>query len=477
MTKKKQEYSKLAKFLERKISTKKVEASGVAALTFGDLIYDMVRVDQRYIDGVDFSRPSKNLSSVFKIGKQNISESPGTLDVLHERNYSGYTHEFVTDQWARNRGEEVIIPEKFNQPGYDRIYNGEEFQIKFNSVDAIREHRLKYPDIKVRSDIEAAEAYKEKFPEDVAMVFGTTPKALTENLVSEGKVASMEVFEDAELFETGAPEILGIAALIPVVKNVLYISENKTDLETGVGNVAIDILGRGPGMFVGGAVGSIFGPIGTAIGAIGGAMLTKGLTDTYKIDKYCSKEKQQLEIDLDTYIRAAKEILKKNQETFKKKIEKLKSTLGSAVYRRKVFKETKITKELYEYLIARMNEEFKEKNQVLGKFQMATPTDEGWDKYDTSKEFREFMEITKQVNGDEDKKNDKPKEWAGAYFARWLNYEKFSSNEDRKLPQIAKEAEELSGKVGIRKDFLSEEIKQLINSIEVYVKALQKRGI
>ena len=89
MTKKKQEYSKLAKFLERKISTKKVEASGVAALTFGDLIYDMVRVDQRYIDGVDFSRPSKNLSSVFKIGKQNISESPGTLDVLHERNYSG----------------------------------------------------------------------------------------------------------------------------------------------------------------------------------------------------------------------------------------------------------------------------------------------------------------------------------------------------------------------------------------------------
>ena len=68
-----QERSKLAKFLERKISTKKVETSGVAALTFGDLIYDMVRVDQRYIKGVDFSRPSKDLSSVFKIGKQNIS--------------------------------------------------------------------------------------------------------------------------------------------------------------------------------------------------------------------------------------------------------------------------------------------------------------------------------------------------------------------------------------------------------------------
>ena len=160
----KKEKTKLSKFLERKISTEKVEASSVAALTFGDLIYDMVRVDQRYIKGVDFSRPSKDLSSVFKIGKQNISESPETLNVLHERNYAGYTHEFVTHQWARNRGEEVEIPKKFNQPGYDAIYNGEKFQIKFNSVDAIREHRLKYPDIKIRSDIETAEAYKEKFP-------------------------------------------------------------------------------------------------------------------------------------------------------------------------------------------------------------------------------------------------------------------------------------------------------------------------
>ena len=64
----------------------------VFALTFGDLIDDMVRVDQRYIDGVDFSRPSKDLSSVFKIGKQNISESTEKLDILHDRNYSGYIH-------------------------------------------------------------------------------------------------------------------------------------------------------------------------------------------------------------------------------------------------------------------------------------------------------------------------------------------------------------------------------------------------
>ena len=95
-----QERSRLAKFLARKISKKKVETSGVAALTFGDLIYDMVRVDQRYIDGVNFSRPSKDLSSVFKIGKQNLSESPEPLNVLHERNYAGSS--FVTPDMFGN---------------------------------------------------------------------------------------------------------------------------------------------------------------------------------------------------------------------------------------------------------------------------------------------------------------------------------------------------------------------------------------
>jgi len=474
MTKKKQEYSKLSKFLERKISTKKVEASGVAALTFGDLIYDMVRVDQRYIAGVDFSRPSKDLSSVFKIGKQNISESPGTLDVLHERNYSGYTHEFVTDQWARNNNEEVIIPEKFNQKGWDRIYNGEKFQIKFGNVDAVREHRLEHPTIKVRADIETAEAYKEKFPEDVAMVFGTTPKALTENIVSEGKVASMEVFEDEELFETGVPEVLGIAALIPLVKNVSYINKKETNVESGARNVAIDTVGRGSGMFVGGAIGSIFGPIGTVIGAIGGGILGKSFSDDIKIEEYCSKEREQMEDALHTYIVAVKEKLEKNQKTFKKKIRKLKLTLGNFIYRRMVFKENKMSKELYEFLIERMNKEFKEKDIILGKLEMASPTKK-WKKYETSKDYSEFMENYKSFKDDDGKKH---KQWGGGHFAKWLNYKKFEDkNVDLKLPQIANEAEQLAKKVGIGADFLQEEIKYLIDSIEAYVKALKKAGI
>ena len=46
--------TRLSAFLARKVSKTKSETSGIAALTFGDLIYDTIRVDQRYLDGADF---------------------------------------------------------------------------------------------------------------------------------------------------------------------------------------------------------------------------------------------------------------------------------------------------------------------------------------------------------------------------------------------------------------------------------------
>ena len=56
--------TRLSKLLEKKISKRRIQTSGIAALTFGDLIYDTIRVDQRYIDGANFARPSKDLNSV-----------------------------------------------------------------------------------------------------------------------------------------------------------------------------------------------------------------------------------------------------------------------------------------------------------------------------------------------------------------------------------------------------------------------------
>ena len=161
--------SKLEKYLSKKISNNKKDTAGVAALSIGDLIYDMARVDPLYIRGAQFARPGTDLSSILKIGKQNLkdiaAEGEGYFNTLHKANYTGGVHEFVTDQYMLKRGVEIEIPEKMNQAGWDRIYNGQEWQIKFGSVENIRKAREKYPEYPVATDIETAAQYNTKKPD------------------------------------------------------------------------------------------------------------------------------------------------------------------------------------------------------------------------------------------------------------------------------------------------------------------------
>ncbi len=447
--------TKLSQFLTRKISKAKFETSGIAALSFGDLIYDTVRVDQRYLDGVDFSRPSKDLTSVFKIGEQNISDQASRggdyLNVLHERNYSGYTHEFVTHQYARNRGEEVIIPEKFNQKGYDAIYNGEKYQIKFDSVDAVRKHRLEYPEIKVRTDIETAEAYNLKYPEDIGVVFGTTPKSLTQGLVTEGREASIEVFENEELFETGLPETLGIAAIIPTVKNLSYLAKEKTDVVTAVQNVASDTGVIWAGLTLGASIGSTIDPIGALVGGLGGAHYAKKTWDKFKVGFFCEKEEAQLEKAIILYTKALKKKLLNNQKTLEKKANKWKKTFGSAIYRKKILKEEKITKELYAYIIKRMREEYKIKNK-------------------TFKILSALEELGEDPRGGV--------EWIieGLKKLKIMTKEESDEYTDSKLPVIASKISQLGVGVGISPQFMQKETLKLLDAIEKFITAIQKRG-
>jgi|TARA_B110000027_G_C16085621_1_gene285796 hypothetical protein len=448
-------HTKLSQFLTRKISKAKIETSGIAALSFGDLIYDTIRVDQRYLDGVDFSRPSKDLNSVFKIGQQNISDfsekGSDYLAHLHEVNYSGYTHEFVTHQWARSRGEEVIIPEKFNQKGYDAIYNGEKYQIKFDSVHAVRKHRLENPEIKVRTDIETAEAYNLKYPEDIGVVFGTTPKSLTQGLVSDGREASIEVFENEELFETGLSETLGIAAIIPTIKNISYLAKEKTDVVTAVRNVASDTGVIWAGLTLGASIGSTIDPIGALVGGLGGAHYAKKTWDKIKVGFFCEKEEAQLEKAIISYTKALKKKLLNNQNTLEKKANKWKKTFGSAVYRRKILKEEKITKELYEFIIKKMREEYKIKNK-------------------TFKTLSALEELGENPQGGI--------EWIieGLKKLKIMTKEESDKYTDSKLPMIASKISQLGIGVGISPQFMQKETLKLLDSIEKFIKATQKIG-
>lgn len=431
--------SALAKFLRRKISKKKKEAAGIAALSFGDLFYDLSRIDPRYVLGANFARPSKNISSKLKIGKQNLKDLKDPrdgkplmgeeyLNYLHTHNYAGSTHEFVTDSYMRAQGVEVSLPDKMNQPAWDRIYNGQPWQIKFDTINGVREARIKNPEIPVATDIETAEEYSKKFPDDALNVLGTTPKKLTQDILTEGKEASMEVYTDDEFFGTNIPEFLGVASVTSTIKNISYVLNKDTDSKTAVQNIAIDSVGKGASMWMGAKIGGvILGPLGAIAGAIGGAMLGGSVVDEFKADYFCEKEINDLEKKLKEYQKAADNIFNTNQLTIKNKLQLLDMTLGSETYRKKYLKENKITAELYEFLA----EKFIKEKKGLERLHLRK---EMW-----LKKFRENP-INDQL----------------------MTVEKFMKN---------------NTEIGIPHYFLNKETKSLVDSAEVLLKSLKKRGV
>ncbi len=446
--------SKLEKYLSKKISNNKKDTAGVAALSIGDLLYDMARVDPLYIRGAQFARPGTDLSSILTIGKQNLKDiadkGEGYFNTLHKANYTGGVHEFVTDQYMLKRGVEIEIPEKMNQRGWDRIYNGQEWQIKFGSVENIREAREKYPGYPVATDIETAAEYKTKYPEDAFFVLGTTPKSLTENIVAESSAASMEVYKDDELFETGFSEFFGIASIVSVFKNVGYMSDKKTDMFNGVQNVIVDTAGRGTLMLGGAKAGSlVLGPLGALIGIGLGAIVSRDWINKFKIWAFCEEERDHLKNAIEVYIDKAIENINYNFITFKQKREKIKSLSSDTFLNKilKIFRNQETTKkktipnELCEYLVKRMNDELKMKEEVL--------------------------DLLYSIQ------NDKEEEFSKY---RLLN-NKFKDLSDTKLPELTEELIKTIAEAGVQPQLIPEEGEYLIDSVNDFIKATQKRGI
>ena len=462
--------SELKKFLDRKAFNKKAETSGAAALSIGDLIYDMARIDPEYVKGAQFSRPYTDISSKFKIGKQNIEDSeavrPGKAlqreeysEHLHEVNYRGGVQEFLTDRYMLERNVEIEMPTKMNQPGWDRIYNGEKWQIKGGGVSDVREARTEHPEYKVATTTETATAYKEQYPEDAGAVLGTYSKSVTDNILEEGKEASMEIYENNEFFNSVVPEFLAIPSIVSTIRNVYNYNKDKINAETAIQNVAIDTVGKGGAMLAGGVAGSIFGPLGTIVGGAAGLFIGKDYIDDFKLKTFAKKEIEDLKRDLDNYIIAAIKIIKKNLKVFKKKKKKMESYSGDSTFakihqffRVKILKKKKqktVSRELINYLSERMEKEFKEKKKILQKLIWST----------------------------EEKEENKDK---GSDVKLRYAYLKLGTLKDAslsKLPLCCQTAIEVCAEAGILPIFLEKEYQQLEKSLKKFIKTAEKRGI
>ena len=100
----------------------------------------------------------------------------------------------------------------------------------------------------------------------------------------------------------------------------MYWVDGKTDMNTALKNVAIDSVGKFAGAGVGAKIGSFFlPPLGTIVGGGLGFMFGGSLANSYKIDTYCKDEINQLDKDIDKYIKKSQSLMKKIEKAFKKK--------------------------------------------------------------------------------------------------------------------------------------------------------------
>lgn len=137
-----------------------IEVATVAGLTAGDMIYNAVSIDPMVLDAADFSR-SEDIADVFQFGA--FAERIGSMAVAAEAGAGNNLRGYVSEQLVAARlvegGHVVTFPDTSNNPGFDLLVDGVPFQVKcLMSLDGLREHFSKYPDMPVYANGELAEA-------------------------------------------------------------------------------------------------------------------------------------------------------------------------------------------------------------------------------------------------------------------------------------------------------------------------------
>ena len=136
---------------QRAASVLSSETQAAMGITFGDLIYDIVRIDPTIVEAADFARAA-DLSEIpsFVHFADRLSELPASTFDGNISQIQGYVAEHLVAQSLRSQGVEVEFPKSSSQAGYDLIVNGTQFQVKcLSSPSGVNEHLVKYPDIPV----------------------------------------------------------------------------------------------------------------------------------------------------------------------------------------------------------------------------------------------------------------------------------------------------------------------------------------
>ena len=195
------------------------ETKAYCALTFGDLLYDWVRIEPHVLEAVDFVRVA-DLADIFAFARyadslQAFSDAARFGNVTQ---LQGYVAERVVAGMLRAQGAEVEIPASPSQPGYDLIVNGQHCQIKcLDDPSGVYAHLGRYPDVPVLVNEELAEHFAE---DDRVMAL----PGLNHDQVRETTESSLEA--GADLLDL---EIPLISTTLLAARNAIALVKKHTD--------------------------------------------------------------------------------------------------------------------------------------------------------------------------------------------------------------------------------------------------------
>lgn len=255
------------------------ELAAVGAMTFADMIYNVVSIDPTVLQAADFSR-SAEISDIFAFGAfaERFTQMSGRMLTGAESGLRGYVAEQIVVARLVENGHVVSLPATSNNPGFDVIVDGNQFQVKcLADLDGLREHFEKYPDLPVYANGELAEAVLasgEEWADKVFYVEGFD-KEIAELVMQ----ASLEA--GAELGDTNVPFF---AMTVSSARNLYAWWRGRMPLSDVPVSVIADSGIKGGLAAAGGISGKLlglaaFGPAGAMVlgGALGvGALLGAG---------------------------------------------------------------------------------------------------------------------------------------------------------------------------------------------------------
>jgi hypothetical protein len=271
----------------------------VAGLTAGELLYRAAAIDPEVLAAADFSRAVDIDSCLALSANSDLWLTQGAKIALR-----GYTAEQVVMARLLEDGHAVEVAVESNTPGFDLLVNGDQVQVKCGqSLDLLREHFTKYPDIPVIADRDLAVKAAESAADWAGMV--TTVEGfelpLVEGLV-ERSVAAAEGLADPHVpliaIATGAVrgawKVWSGAIPITDLPPALALDAGIRALLSTAGGKAGAVVGL---VLIGPAGALILGPLAGA-GALMGAGVTRELIDRNLLRSDWHKQAMRAACDL-----------------------------------------------------------------------------------------------------------------------------------------------------------------------------------